>query len=222
MDITDAICIADYVLGKPIAKFSFANADVNKDNQVQLADALIIVDIVLGRSSAPANYRFSKEDAMYLSGQGSDLELYLKGTGSFKGAEMTLTLPDGCTLREASLNPALSDGHELLVNDLGGGCYRLVVMGFNGTPFSQNAAALIRLSLDGHPGEAVRVSDILMASEDLETIAIAGVQGIATGIDNPVADGLSSEGEWYNLQGQRIASPHRGIYIRNGKKYMVK
>ena len=46
--------------------------------------------------------------------------------------------------------------------------------------------------------------------------------GTPTGIDNPVADGLSKEGEWYNLQGQRIASPHHGIYIRNGKKYMVK
>ena len=221
VDISDVICIVDYVLGKPLSSFSFTNADMNKDSKVELVDALLIVDVVLGRASAPANRQFSGQDAVYLSGLGGELDLHLRGTGVFKGAEMTLTLPEGCSLREAVMNPMRSDGHELLVNDLGNGCYRLVVMGYKGKPFGSAETALIHLSVDGNLGNAVRVSDVLMTSTDLETVAIADAQGIATGIDG-VIDGSASDGEWYNLQGQRVTSPHRGIYIRNGKKYSVK
>jgi hypothetical protein len=30
------------------------------------------------------------------------------------------------------------------------------------------------------------------------------------------------EGEWYTLQGQRVAKPGKGLYIRNGKKVVVR
>ncbi len=222
VNITDVVTIVDYVLDRPILKFSFTNADMNKDNQIGLVDALRIVDIILGRAYAPAKPQFSKQNVMFLSGQGSELDLHLKGTGTFRGAEMTLVLPEGCSLHEAVLNPVRSEGHELLVNDLGNGVYRLVVMGSNGKSFGNGGTALIHLSLDGNYGNGVRVSDILMTSADLETIALEGVQGIATGIDGLAIDGSASDGEWYNLQGQRVTSPHHGIYIRNGKKYTVK
>lgn len=41
---------------------------------------------------------------------------------------------------------------------------------------------------------------------------------IPTAIDNARAD--STEGQWYNLQGQRVSQPARGIFILNGKKVM--
>ena len=222
VNITDVLTIVNYVLDRPIPKFSFTNADMNKDNQIGLVDALKIVDIILGRANAPAKPQFSNQNVMFLSGQGSELDLHLRGTGIFMGAEMTLVLPEGCSLQEAVLNPIRSDGHELLINDLGNGCYRLVVMGCNGQSFGHGETALIHLSLDGNYGNNVRLNDILMTSADLETIAIEGVQGIATGIEGLVIDGSASDGEWYNLQGQRVTSPHHGIYIRNGKKYTVK
>ena len=28
--------------------------------------------------------------------------------------------------------------------------------------------------------------------------------------------------EWYTLQGQRVAKPGKGLYIRNGKKVVIK
>ena len=43
----------------------------------------------------------------------------------------------------------------------------------------------------------------------------------AVGIDAVSVDGIL-DGEWYNLQGQRVSSPQRGIFIRNGKKYNVR
>jgi hypothetical protein len=30
------------------------------------------------------------------------------------------------------------------------------------------------------------------------------------------------DGEWYTLQGQRVAKPGKGLYIRNGHKVVIK
>ena len=37
-----------------------------------------------------------------------------------------------------------------------------------------------------------------------------------------IANGQSSNGQWYNLAGQRVQTPTRGIYIQNGKKVLIK
>ena len=29
-------------------------------------------------------------------------------------------------------------------------------------------------------------------------------------------------GQWYNIQGQRVGQPSEGIYIKNGRKYVIK
>lgn len=47
VDITDALTIVDYVLGKlsPTSTFIRANADVDKDGDINLTDALYIIDV---------------------------------------------------------------------------------------------------------------------------------------------------------------------------------
>ena len=42
------------------------------------------------------------------------------------------------------------------------------------------------------------------------------------GIDATLADNASKSGEVYNLQGQRVGSPTKGLYIVNGKKIVIK
>ena len=37
-----------------------------------------------------------------------------------------------------------------------------------------------------------------------------------------IANGQSSNCQWYNLAGQRVQTPTRGIYIQNGKKVIIK
>ena len=43
-----------------------------------------------------------------------------------------------------------------------------------------------------------------------------------TSIKNLTPDLTEGEGEWYTLQGQRVAKPGKGLYIRNGKKIIVR
>lgn len=46
--------------------------------------------------------------------------------------------------------------------------------------------------------------------------------GSATGIDNVVSTQKHVDNAWYNLQGQRVNAPSHGIFIKNGKKYVIK
>ena len=47
-----------------------------------------------------------------------------------------------------------------------------------------------------------------------------GFEGETTGIETPKA--VNATGEFYNLSGQRVAQPTKGLYIVNGKKVIVK
>lgn len=51
----------------------------------------------------------------------------------------------------------------------------------------------------------------------------AEVNVTATGIQHvTVSDNLNPANDWYNLNGQRIATPKRGVFICNGKKIVVR
>ena len=132
----------------------------------------------------------------------------------------TLVLPEGCSLYEAEMNPIRTDGHDVIINSLGNGTYRIVVLSVTGREFCPNGTALIHLTIDGDHHDNVVVSDVVMTSSDLESVSINCVPGIATGISGINSD--DTDGEWYNIQGQRVATPQHGIYIRNGRKYSVK
>lgn len=44
----------------------------------------------------------------------------------------------------------------------------------------------------------------------------------ATGVNEVRGEKLEARGEWYNLAGQRVARPAKGLYIVNGKKVVIK
>ena len=43
-----------------------------------------------------------------------------------------------------------------------------------------------------------------------------------TGIDMVKGEGFKVNGEFYNLNGQRVTQPTKGLYIVNGKKVVIK
>ena len=61
IDIGDAVCIINYVVGKPNTTFDAAAADLNGNGQIDVGDAVMVVNIVVGLTndnlSAPAMIR---------------------------------------------------------------------------------------------------------------------------------------------------------------------
>ena len=43
-----------------------------------------------------------------------------------------------------------------------------------------------------------------------------------TGIERPTPSPSLNGGEWYDLQGRKVAQPAKGLYINNGKKYVIR
>jgi hypothetical protein len=63
VDIADAVCIVNRIVGKPNTTFIMPVADVNKDGDIDIADAVHIVNLIVGKipALAPRNGNNSPE-----------------------------------------------------------------------------------------------------------------------------------------------------------------
>ena len=57
-------------------------------------------------------------------------------------------------------------------------------------------------------------------SMTIDTRSISG-EGDTTGIHEAKREGVNHD-EWYTLQGQRVTNPGKGLYIKNGKKVVIR
>ena len=64
-------------------------------------------------------------------------------------------------------------------------------------------------------------SKMVISDDDDDVITIPLFAGDATGIISTQFQNADQE-VYYNLQGQRIERPNKGLYIRNGKKIVIK
>ena len=97
-----------------------------------------------------------------------------------------------------------------------------------GVTIGANRCYLPILNKDAAAGTRSTSSDVnqIAFEESDEVIGIQLLRGIG-GDDNgttsikditPALSEGEGDGEWYTLQGQRVAKPGKGLYIRNGKK----
>ena len=221
--VADVMLTVNKVLGRELSTFNPKAADVNKDGVITVSDVMGIVNIVLsgGRASAPRNAYQTMSDAMGMTAKGNELTLHLRGTGSYTASQMIITLPEGCRLENAQMVSSRSNGHSVQTSDLGNGQYRVVVYGASGLPFGSSCSDLVRLNVKGNHNGNIAVSDIQVVDHLTNTFLLSDVSGIATDIDSIGSD-ASDDGDWYTTQGQKVATPTRGVYIRNGRKVVVR
>ena len=138
----------------------------------------------------------------------------------FKGTLTGTTIQTHETIADEDyINYYLSSG------DAGVGFYKVtkeggVTIGANRCylPIKNKEAAGTRSANSGQNQIAFQEAD--------EVIGIPLFRGIGDedGTTNltPALSKGEGEGEWYTLQGQRVAKPGKGIYIRNGRKVVIK
>ena len=111
--------------------------------------------------------------------------------------------------------------------DAGVGFYRVTKE--EGVKIGANRCYLPILNKDAAAGTRSVNSDLnqIAIEESDEVIGIPLLRGIGgdddgtTSIREVKSEGVKSE-EWYTLQGQRVAKPGKGLYIRNGKVVVIK
>ena len=80
-----------------------------------------------------------------------------------------------------------------------------------------NGVGFYLLKNDAHVATGKAYLEVTASSDVRQFIGFGGETAISD-----IAKGQLSNGQWYNLNGQRIGQPTRGIYIVSGKKVLVK
>ena len=141
----------------------------------------------------------------------------------FKGTLTGTTIQTHETIAGGDyINYYLSSG------DAGVGFYKVTKEG--GVTIGANRCYLPILNKDAAAGTRSANSDVnqIIFEEADEVIGIQLLRGIGgdengtTSIKDLTPALSEGEGEWYTLQGQRVAKPGKGIYIKNGKKVVIK
>ncbi len=219
LSVADLSAIVDHVLGKAVSNFDEGNADVNGDGSIDITDVMTVVQwIVNGKNTynIPQN---SMEEMTVTHEEGGYL-LQLGNMADYTALQMNVRLPEGCKLKDVELCDARSNGHQVTKHQLEDGSWNIVVWGLDGNELRNTSTDLLRLQTTGSGAGDVVVSDIILTNHDHDNISIQAVAGGATGIAEVEAG--ESDAFIYDLNGVRVDNPKKGVYVRNGKKFVVK
>ena len=223
VDITDVVCIVNYILGKSSTNFVFEAADVKGDGFVDITDVVCVVNIILGKGNqAKARDMEVLSNALTMLSEKDGINILVEGAAQFAAMQFDVTVSDDATLLDATLNS--KPGHQVGWTKIGTNRYRVLAYSLNNANFEPTEDALMKLVLSD--GATASIEKATFVTADRRSIAM-NIANEATGIE------LVDSSKWavdkgviYNLAGQRMGistqSLPAGIYIRNGKKIKVK
>ena len=222
VDVTDVMMIVNHILNRFDSRFIFANADLDSNGIVNVTDAMNVVNIILNKpSAAPAHAKRMDCDLLGIGTTETGCQLLTAyDSPQITALQMTVTLPDGCRMRNAALAGEASRTHKMMRCQLDDRTYRVVVFSTSSAPLDADAA-FMTFDLEGNGG-LVSVEDILCTDTNLETLTSPDLTAVLTGIGTIIADGDDAEAPVYNLAGQRMSQPRRGVNITKGMKVVVK
>ena len=137
----------------------------------------------------------------------------------FKGTLTGTTIQTHETIAgEDYINYYLSSG------DAGVGFYKVTKEG--GVTIGANRCYLPIKNKEAAGTRSISSEKSFFALEEADEVIgiplLRGIGGDEDGTTNLTPALSKGEGEWYTLQGQRVAKPGKGLYIRNGKKVVIK
>lgn len=218
VDVADVMLTVNKALGKNVVNFHVEEADINRDGEIDVADVMLIVNIMLGKTvtALPANYRQDSFTQLLVGDNDEGYTLSLNGSNNYTAIQMVVTLPEGSVLKNASLTNQ-NTSQNIRYKSIGDNRYNVVVWSTDGSCLV-NTDDFIKLQITGK--KSINVSDIRLTNEDFETIILTGSDGTPTCIME-IAD-ETIDGPIYNLQGIKVNNLQKGVYIKNGRKMIVK
>lgn len=229
-NVVDVVDIARYVVGNPAETFHEFLADLNSDDQVNIADAVALVNEIAGNTNfakaffTPKKTITADERLTLTENRDHSLSLSMENSSAYTAFQFDLLMNSDVEVMEMQLNNSRKNGHQLLFNKVGDGHYRVVVLSTSNNSFNGNAGELLNIQLDGFNTEGLTVSDIHFytsrgGDKQFEDLT---VQGGTTAIDLQPAEEKLGTDAVYDLQGRKQSTLKRGVNIVNGKKVMVK
>ena len=217
--VTDVIFTAKYILFQNPEPFVFEAADMNGDGKITITDAVKIAHLVLDqdyddptemsmRAPSMAGDRMSGEIANGI------VSINLDNVEEYTALQMDLTLPEGMTASDFALTNR-ANGLNLSVKDKGNGKIRVLGYALDLKTIKDNDGAVLTFNVGGTMGEII-VDRIELVNTDGESIRPNGFSIMAanpTALDEMTAGKTVAGVEYFNLAGQRIASPAAGVTL---------
>ena len=221
VDVSDIVCIVNYILEKPVEVFNFNNADVNEDGEIDVADIALVVNIIMTSEVKPAQ-DFSSTDEIVIceSSQGNYI-MSLPNINQYAASQFDLIVPSGTSVQEISLNENQSQDHQLTYTKIGDNRYRVIVYSPKNNTFASNTDNLLTI-MTSNGNSPIGIENAVFATNLGEKHNFDTTWSQATGINGITAG--KHERSAFTLDGRSISpySLSKGIYIINGKKHIVK
>jgi len=222
-------------------------ADVNGDGDVNGSDLVFLVNMIMNAEPSATRAEVSAargEQAPVVSinaeplqigaGEKRELAVVLRNLDmKVTMVQMDVQLPDGLTLiagdEAVEMAGRTSWGtHQLYVNRRGENTVRVMLASGRNALIEGTDGDLLRLKLvaeDGFEDGDIVLDNMLCTSPTLQearpqtsTVRVYG-NGM-TGIVEMKSE--SRIDKWYNMNGQRMEKPGKGVYIRDGKKVIIR
>ena len=229
VNVVDVVDIARFVVGTPHESFDEFLADLNSDRSVTVADAVVLVNEIAGSTSwaKPMMAPVTVNDELTLTCiDGNHLSLQMDGSGQYAAFQFDLWLPEDVDVMSMELNNDRRQGHQLMYNKLGNGHYRVVALSTAANSFNGSSGELLGLTLDGFATDNILVDNIRFVtpqgSERLFDALELTHDGTPTAIVDVNGKDNHDKHAVYNLNGQRLNTPLKGINVINGRKVMEK
>ena len=240
VNVTDVMCVANYIVGITPEVFVEEAADVNASGSINVTDLIAIANIAVGNTSAPALNvpKATTNDVLsigdYNSATGT-IEINLDNAMPYAGFQMDVVLPQGLALESAEL-AGRAASHTLMTGVNPDGSIRLLGFSLSNNEIEAGSDAIIILkvkatsSLDANDG--MTISDIFFtqANEVESVLPNVTTNAVVTAITQ-----IGTDGEVVNVydmkgvllrrgvtQAEATQGLPTGVYVINGKKVLVK
>ena len=241
VNVTDVMCVANYIVGITPEVFIEEAADVNASGSINITDLIAIANIAVGNSSAPALMapKAATNDVINLGDYDpatGTIAINLDNATPYAGFQMDVTLPQGLSLESAQLTGRAAS-HTLMTGVNPDGSIRLLGFSLDNNEIEAGNDAIITLkvkadaSLDAN--DNITISDIFFTQANEVESVLPNVTTNST-VVTAISE-ISVEGQGvnvYDMKGvllRRGVAPTEatqglptGVYVINGKKVLVK
>jgi hypothetical protein len=223
---------------------SIAEGDVNGDGEVNGGDIVAIINYVLiytenaVRQQASCAHRAQlksadNRDYLYADTDACGIVIGLTNQRDFTAFQFMLNLPDGCELTNIVADASRLNSHVLQCHRISDGKYFILSYNLSNKCIVGQDGALLNLQITGNMQGEMTISDVCFFTPQAQTNHLAGLQiDTATGLASLEDTMESVEGNIYDIQGRLVITAEQyirqnktlpaGLYIRNGRKFMIK
>ena len=237
---TDMVALVNVIMEKAASN----HADVNKDGAVNGTDMVALVNIIMAANNYNASENIAARRSIENQEQSNvSVDAEIK-QGMDNSKEMTImlhnpqmditmvqldvTLPEGLSVREDGtdmLGRTTWSSHQLYTGNVGNRTTRLMLASGRNELIQGTEGGIILLPLvasDEFTGGDVVLHNMLCTSPELTEVRptdlIVHATNEATGVLEVKKARDGENKKWYNLSGQRISMPRKGVNIVGGKK----